>query len=75
MGRGDKKVWHASENRYNDEVLEALKVELIEAQELAVDKEGKMLVWTVINVARSAARICVGGRNGRTCPFKCSCLN
>ncbi len=30
----------------DDEQLETLKEELIEAQELAVDKEGKMLVWT-----------------------------
>jgi class 3 adenylate cyclase/predicted ATPase len=29
----------------NDEHLETLKEELIEAQELAVDKDGKMLVW------------------------------
>jgi class 3 adenylate cyclase len=29
----------------NDEVLEALKEELIEVKELAVDKDGKMLVW------------------------------
>ena len=29
----------------NDEVLEALKLELIEIRELAVDKDGKMLVW------------------------------
>ncbi|MBI3800032.1 MAG: hypothetical protein HY268_24040 [Deltaproteobacteria bacterium] len=30
----------------SDEQLEALKEELIEVQELAVDKDGKMLVWT-----------------------------
>ena len=29
----------------NDNVLEALKEELIEVKELAVDKDGKMLVW------------------------------
>ena len=29
----------------SDEQLEALKEELIEVQELAVDKDGKMLVW------------------------------
>ena len=29
-----------------DDVLEALKEELIDIQELAVDKDGKMLVWT-----------------------------
>ena len=29
----------------NDEVLEALKLELIEIRELAIDKDGKMLVW------------------------------
>ena len=29
----------------NDEVLEALKLELIEIRELAVDKDGEMLVW------------------------------
>ena len=28
-----------------DEALEDLKFELIEGQELAVDKDGKMLVW------------------------------
>ena len=30
----------------DDEALEDLKAELIEAQELAIDKDGKMLVWT-----------------------------
>jgi hypothetical protein len=30
----------------DDEYIEDLKVELIETKELAVDKEGKMLVWT-----------------------------
>src|SRR4029450_4172604 len=30
----------------DDEQLEALKEELIEVKELAVDKDGKMLVWT-----------------------------
>ena len=30
----------------DDEQLETLKDELIEVQELAVDKDGKMLVWT-----------------------------
>src|SRR3712207_3103520 len=30
----------------DDTALEDLKFELIEGQELAVDKEGKMLVWT-----------------------------
>src|SRR5437868_1166500 len=30
----------------DDEALEDLKFELIEGQELAVDKDGKMLVWT-----------------------------
>ena len=30
----------------NDHVLDALKEELIEIKELAVDKDGKMLVWT-----------------------------
>src|SRR5262247_3890626 len=29
----------------NDDVLDALKEELIEVKELAVDKDGKMLVW------------------------------
>ena len=29
----------------NDDALEALKEELIEVKELAVDKDGKMLVW------------------------------
>src|SRR5215510_13581139 len=29
----------------DDEQLEALKEELIDIQELAIDKEGKMLVW------------------------------
>ena len=31
--------------KLDDEGLEVLKEELIEAQELAVDKDGKMLVW------------------------------
>ena len=30
----------------NDDVLDALKEELIEVKELAIDKDGKMLVWT-----------------------------
>src|SRR5215510_13657742 len=30
----------------DDEALEDLKLELIEVEELAVDKDGKMLVWT-----------------------------
>ena len=30
----------------DDEALEGLKEQLIEAEELAVDKDGKMLVWT-----------------------------
>ena len=30
----------------NDEQLDVLKDELIEARELAADKDGKMLVWT-----------------------------
>src|SRR4026208_2263009 len=30
----------------NDHVLDALKEELIEIKKLAVDKDGKMLVWT-----------------------------
>src|SRR6478735_5314011 len=30
----------------NDHVLDALKEELIEIKELALDKDGKMLVWT-----------------------------
>jgi hypothetical protein len=30
----------------DDEYLEDLKVELIEAQELAIDQDNKMLVWT-----------------------------
>ena len=30
----------------NDDVLDALKEELIEVKELAADKDGKMLVWT-----------------------------
>ncbi len=30
----------------DDETLEDLKAELIEAQEVAIDKDGKMLVWT-----------------------------
>ena len=30
----------------DDQVLDALKEELIEIKELAVDKDGKMLVWT-----------------------------
>ena len=30
----------------DDEALEALKEELIEAQHLAVDQDGRMLVWT-----------------------------
>jgi hypothetical protein len=30
----------------NEDVLDALKEELIEVKETAVDKDGKMLVWT-----------------------------
>ena len=32
--------------KLDDEYLEALKEELIGAREIAVDKDGKMLVWT-----------------------------
>jgi len=39
----------------DDEALEALKDELIEAQHLAVDEAGKVLVWTGDAVSRPAA--------------------
>ena len=32
--------------KLDDEHLEALKEELIDAREIAIDKDGKMLVWT-----------------------------
>jgi class 3 adenylate cyclase len=42
----------------NDDVLEALKEELIEVKELAIDKDGKMLVWTgAAPVASSEFRV------------------
>ena len=37
----------------NDDALEALKEELIEVKELAIDKDGKMLVWTGNNSRES----------------------
>ena len=39
----------------DDESLEDLKEELIEVQELAVDKEGKMLVWTGSEISEETA--------------------
>jgi hypothetical protein len=44
----------------DDEQLEDLKEELIEAQELAVDKDGKVLIW-----AGDTDKTASGGRRGR----------
>ena len=41
-------MYRSLKREYNldDEALEDLKAELIEAQEVAIDKDGKMLIWT-----------------------------
>ena len=39
----------------DDEYLEAVKAEIIEAQQLAADENGRVLVWTGNTVATSAA--------------------
>ncbi len=44
-----------------DEHLDILKEELIEAQELAVDKDGKMLVWTGTGNQGQASKIADSG--------------
>src|SRR5438093_6614692 len=40
--------------RLNDEYLEALKAEIIEAQQLATDENGRVLVWAG-NIAETSA--------------------
>src|SRR5437773_12366393 len=37
--------------QFDDDVLEALKDEIIDAKRLAVDEKGKLLVWTATGVA------------------------
>src|SRR6185369_14501198 len=50
----------------DNEHLEALKEELIEARELAVDKDGKMLVWTGDHDTGSAPTVARGSPSPAT---------
>src|SRR5262245_7893638 len=50
----------------DDAALEDLKFELIEGQELAVDKDGKMLVWVGNNSPESRVQSLESNEQGRT---------
>jgi glucose/arabinose dehydrogenase len=49
-----------------EEVLDALKEELIEVKELAIDKDGKMLVWVGNTSPESRAQSLESEGQGRT---------
>src|SRR5512132_4244034 len=53
----------------DDAALEDLKFELIEGQEVAVDKDGKMLVWKGDSSARTAPSDARGSSSSATTPI------
>ena len=50
----------------NEDVLDALKEEIIEVKEAAVDKDGKMLVWTRQRQSRSRVQSLESEQQRRT---------
>ncbi len=51
----------------NEEVLDALKEEFIEVKELAVDKDGKMLVWTGKGTEEESGNRGIGDQQDKSC--------
>ena len=53
----------------NEEVLDALKEEFIEVKELAVDKDGKMLVWTGKGTEEESGNRGIGDQQDSSCQW------